>query len=51
MAELLLQRAVRQFEERQFDATFLRDMGIVPIDNEGGLGATEGRPEPEAYAR
>jgi hypothetical protein len=50
MAELLLQRAVRQFEERQFDARFLLEMGVKPIDgdNEGGPDVTEAYPEPEA---
>jgi len=30
----LLQQAVRQFEERQFDAALLGDMGIVPIEDD-----------------
>jgi hypothetical protein len=33
MNELLLQRAVRESEERQFDALFLRSIGIVPLDD------------------
>jgi hypothetical protein len=38
MTETFLQQTVRQFEERQFDAAFLRSMGIAPM---GGPDATE----------